>query len=211
MSRVCHNDKQQPTLKTKRKRKMAKHTCAKQTHKCTRSTKTSSLFPKRGDQRKKRTRRLSTNFTLGADVIHKQFSSRNGSLTQLMHHSDDMKIKSITMIKQKEKYSWNLHETLFLFWGSVKLDWLVYILAIKTIVRCKSKLLDLPIMNVSNDDVATDDWQVAATFILYKSYLQVRLKIYWHEKKRPLYIYVCVFQTNAAILFNYFASITLII
>ena len=29
------------------------------------------------------------------------------------------------------------------------------------------------------------------------------------KKKRPLYIHVCLFQTNAAILFNYFASITL--
>ena len=28
------------------------------------------------------------------------------------------------------------------------------------------------------------------------------------KKKRPLYIYVCLFQTNAAILFSYFASIT---
>ena len=31
------------------------------------------------------------------------------------------------------------------------------------------------------------------------------------KKKSPLYIYVCLFQTNAAILFNYFASITLMI
>ena len=31
------------------------------------------------------------------------------------------------------------------------------------------------------------------------------------KKKRPLYSYVCLFQMNAAILFSYFASITLII
>ena len=50
---------------------------------------------------------LSTNFTLGPDIIHntkihKQFSSRNGSLTQSMHYSDDIKIKLITLIKQRK-------------------------------------------------------------------------------------------------------------
>ena len=34
--------------------------------------------------------------------IHKQFSSRNGSLTQPMHHSDDIKIKLFTTIKQRK-------------------------------------------------------------------------------------------------------------
>ena len=56
----------QPTLHTIRKRKRTKNTRAKQTNKCTRSTKTSSLFPKRGvqnaktngDTRTKSTRRL---------------------------------------------------------------------------------------------------------------------------------------------------------
>ena len=43
----------------------------------------------------------------GPDVIHntkihKQFSLRNGCLTQSMHHSDDIKIKLITMIKQRK-------------------------------------------------------------------------------------------------------------
>ena len=70
-SRVCHNHKSQPTLDTKRKRKMTKTytrktTSTKKKKKSTRSTKTSSLFPKRGDQyaktngetRTKSTRRL---------------------------------------------------------------------------------------------------------------------------------------------------------
>ena len=49
-SRVCHNHKPQPTLDTKRRRKRTKHARAKQTNKCMRSTKTSTLFPKRGVQ-----------------------------------------------------------------------------------------------------------------------------------------------------------------
>ena len=52
-SRVCHNHKPQPTLDTKKKENGQKHKRAKQTNICTRSTKTSSLFPKRGDQNAK--------------------------------------------------------------------------------------------------------------------------------------------------------------
>ena len=60
-SRVRHNHKPQPTLDTKRKRKRTKHTRAKQTNKCTRSTKTSSLFPKRGDQNPKKKKKKKKN------------------------------------------------------------------------------------------------------------------------------------------------------
>ena len=34
--------------------------------------------------------------------VNRQFISRNGSLTQSMHHSDDIKTKLITMIKQRK-------------------------------------------------------------------------------------------------------------
>ena len=49
---------------------------------------------------------LSTDFILGPDVIlntkiHKTFGSHNGPLTQSMHHSENTKIKLITMIKQR--------------------------------------------------------------------------------------------------------------
>ena len=44
-SRECHNHKLQPTPDTKRKRKMTKTNMYK-TNKCTRSTQTSSFFPK---------------------------------------------------------------------------------------------------------------------------------------------------------------------
>ena len=50
----CHNYKPQPTPDTKWKRKMTKLTRTKQTNKCTRSTLTSSLFPKRGDHNAKK-------------------------------------------------------------------------------------------------------------------------------------------------------------
>ena len=53
-SRECHNHKPQPTPDTKWKRKMTKTTRTKQTNKCTSSTQTSSLFPKRGDHNAKR-------------------------------------------------------------------------------------------------------------------------------------------------------------
>ena len=52
-SRVCHNHKPQPTSTPTGREKGQKHTREKQTNKCTRSTKTSSLFHKLGDQNAK--------------------------------------------------------------------------------------------------------------------------------------------------------------
>ena len=49
-SRECHSHKPQPAPDTKRKRKWQKLTRTKQTNKCTRSTQTRSLLPKRGDK-----------------------------------------------------------------------------------------------------------------------------------------------------------------
>ena len=62
-SRVCHSHKRQLTFDIMRKRKRTKTYTRKTTNKCTRNTKTSSLFPKRGGQNAKtngamRTKRL---------------------------------------------------------------------------------------------------------------------------------------------------------
>ena len=53
-SRECHNHKPQPTPTPSGRGKWQKLTCTKQTNRCTRSTQTSSLFPKRGDHNAKR-------------------------------------------------------------------------------------------------------------------------------------------------------------
>ena len=75
-SRECHNYKPQPFPITKRKRKQTKPNKRK-SNKRTKSTKISSLFPKRG----------------------------NRLPTQSMHQSENIKIKPTTMIN-KDEYSW---------------------------------------------------------------------------------------------------------
>ena len=67
---------------------------------------------------------LSTNFTLGPDVvlnteIHKKFGSRTGSLTHPMHHSEKTKIKLITIMKL-EVCSWLIKLSSNVFYHSMK-------------------------------------------------------------------------------------------
>ena len=63
-SRVCHNHKLQPLPDPKRKRKPTNPNKHK-SNKCTKSTKISSLFPKRGNRNTKRTEKHKNKMTHG--------------------------------------------------------------------------------------------------------------------------------------------------
>ena len=88
-SRECHNDKPQPFPDTKRKRKPTNPNKHKP-NKCTKSTKISSLFPKRGNRNTKRTKKHKNKMTHGKTynksprrINHKATKSKtNKSLDQ---------------------------------------------------------------------------------------------------------------------------------
>ena len=97
-SRECHNHKPQPFLDPKRKRKRKPTNPNKhKSNKRTKSTKISSLFPKRGNRNTKRTKKHKNKMTHG--------KTYNKSPRRINHQSENTKIKLITIIN-KHEYSW---------------------------------------------------------------------------------------------------------
>ena len=94
-SRECHNHKPQPFPDPKRKRKptnLNKH----KRNKCTKSTKFSSLFPKRGNRNTKRTEKHKNKMTHGKTynksprrINHKATKSKTNTGTTVLERSVD--------------------------------------------------------------------------------------------------------------------------
>ena len=97
-SSVCHNHKPQPTPDTKKKRKKGqKHTRAKQTNKCTRSTKTSSVFPKRGNQNANTNEKTKTKSTRRHSVP----CGINHKATQNSEQHRDHRLRTVSSINYR--------------------------------------------------------------------------------------------------------------
>ena len=82
-SRECHNHKSQPFPDTKRERKYTKPNKRK-SNKRTKSTKISSLFPKRGNRNAKRTEEHKNKITQGKKTV----TSMNYCLYFSLHKSE---------------------------------------------------------------------------------------------------------------------------
>ena len=111
-SRECHNHKPQPFPDPKRKRKptnLNKH----KLNKCTKGTKISSLFPKRGNHNTKRTEKHKNKMTHGKTynksprrINHKATKSKTNTGTTALEHKNSVRIKapnSVNASKRKHK------------------------------------------------------------------------------------------------------------
>ena len=94
-SRECHNHKPQPFPDPKRKRKLTNPNKHK-SNKCTKSTKISSLFPKRGNRNTKRTEKHKNKMTHGKTynksprrINHKATKSKTNTWTTTLEWSID--------------------------------------------------------------------------------------------------------------------------
>ena len=94
-SRECHNHKPQSFLDTKRKRKQTKPNKCK-SNKHTKSTKISSLFPKRGSRSTKRTEKHKNKITQGkSDRTQARQKERPSNHLPLLLQGDHKIINSI--------------------------------------------------------------------------------------------------------------------